>query len=73
MTVFGKPKFDKLIQFQAELPKVQAYGYLTKTILSGSMSANGSKLQKELIFFYLNKRPIDMPRKFKSLFTEIYR
>jgi DNA mismatch repair protein PMS2 len=34
---------------------------------------NGSKINKEQIFFFLNRRPIDMPRKFKSLFTDIYR
>lgn len=34
---------------------------------------NPSKLNKEQVFFYLNKRPIDMPRKFKNLFSEIYK
>ena len=34
---------------------------------------NPSKLNKEQVFFYLNKRPIDIPRKFKNLFSEIYK
>jgi DNA mismatch repair ATPase MutL len=32
-----------------------------------------SKLNKEQIFFFLNKRPIDMPRKFKQLFIDTYK
>lgn len=32
-----------------------------------------SKASIELVFFYLNKRPIDIPRKFKGVFTEVYR
>ena len=46
-------------------------GYITKSVPSGSM--NPSKLNKEQVFFYLNKRPIDIPRKFKNLFSEIYK
>eukprot|EP00347_Sterkiella_histriomuscorum_P004217 403361297 len=30
-------------------------------------------IKHQQIFFYLNKRPIDIPRKFKNLFSEIYR
>ena len=34
---------------------------------------NNNKINKDMTFFYLNKRPIDMPRKFKSLFSEMYK
>lgn len=64
LSVFGKPKYAQLIEFTAELPKVNMFGFVTKTVLSGSMS-NNSKINKDLMFFYLNNRPIDMPRKFK--------
>ena len=60
-----------MIEFKAECPKVKVSGFVTKTILSGSM--NGSKINKEQIFFFLNRRPIDIPRKFKNLFTEMYK
>jgi DNA mismatch repair protein PMS2 len=34
---------------------------------------NATKLNKDYVFFYLNKRPIDLPRKFKNLFSDIYK
>ncbi len=34
---------------------------------------NNNKLSKEQIFFYLNKRPIDMPRRFKAAFSDVYK
>jgi len=71
LSVIGKPKFSQLIEFKAEVPKVKINGYVTKSVPSGSM--NPSKLNKEQVFFYLNKRPIDIPRKFKNLFSEIYK
>jgi DNA mismatch repair protein PMS2 len=71
LSVMGRPKFSQLIEFKAEVPKVKVHGYVTKTVPSGSM--NASKLNKDYVFFYLNKRPIDLPRKFKNLFGEIYK
>ncbi|CDW77338.1 mismatch repair endonuclease pms2-like [Stylonychia lemnae] len=71
ITVLGKPKFQQLIEFKADLPKVKVTSFITKTVLSGSM--NNNKINKDFTFFYLNKRPIDMPRKFKQLFSEIYK
>jgi DNA mismatch repair protein PMS2 len=50
---------------------VKVNGYLTKSILSGSMSSN--KVSKDLTFCYLNRRPIDMPRKIRQLFSDIYK
>lgn len=67
----GKAKFDKLIAFNADVPKVKVSGYVTKSIISGSM--NGSNLNKDSTFFFLNRRPIDIPRRFKLLFTELYK
>lgn len=36
-SILGKPKFKQLIKYNAELPKVTINGYLTQTILSGSV------------------------------------
>lgn len=44
-SILGKPKFKQLIKFEAELPLVKVSGYLTQTILSGSMGS--SKITKE--------------------------
>ena len=71
LSIIGKPKFQQLIEFKADVPKVKISGFVTKSVPSGSM--NPSKLNKEQVFFYLNKRPIDIPRKFKNLFSEIYK
>ena len=40
-------------------------------MLSGSVGAN--KIAKETIYCFLNRRPIDMPRKIKQLITELYK
>ena len=69
--VLGRQKFKNLIEFKADLPKVKIRGYLTKTVLSGSVTA--SKLVKESTFCFLNCRPIDMPRKMKALLGELYK
>ena len=69
--IIGKSKFANLAPFEVDLPKIKLEGYLTKTILSGSMTA--PKSSKEQNFCFLNRRPIDMPRKFKMVFNEIYK
>ena len=66
--MLGKSKFQNLAEFICELPTVQFYGYLTKTILSGSVF----KVNKECTFFYLNFRPIDLPRRIKALLQQLY-
>ena len=73
IAVLGKIKHSTLIDFEAkDLPHgVKIKGYLTKTILSGSMGS--AKVSKDSIFCYLNERPIDMPRKMKTLLTELYK
>lgn len=73
LSVLGKPKFQQLVYFSADLPKVKLEGYVTKTVLSGSVGGSGSKLNKEQTFFYLNRRPVEMPKRFRSLFTEVYK
>ena len=60
-----------MIEFEAKLPKVLIKGFLTKTVLSGSCSAN--KVTKDQTFCFLNNRPIDMPRKIKSLLGDMYK
>jgi DNA mismatch repair protein PMS2 len=47
---------------------VKFYGYLTRTVLSGSVS----KVSKECTFYYLNFRPIDLPKKIKALLQQLY-
>lgn len=46
LAVIGKQKFEKLIYFKAEVPMVILSGYVTRTMVSGSMY-NGTKLSKE--------------------------
>jgi DNA mismatch repair ATPase MutL len=70
-SIIGKPKFKQLVKYSADLPKVKITGYVTQTVLSGSMTA--SRVSKEQNYCFLNERPIDMPRKMKNLFNEIYR
>jgi hypothetical protein len=56
LTVLGKVKFSNLTEFQMlELPHgIKIEGYLTKTVLSGSMSASVSKVSKDCIYCFLN-------------------
>lgn len=49
---------------------VKVSGYLTKTILSGSMTA---KVSKDQLYCFLNGRPIDIPRKLKMLLSDLYK
>jgi DNA mismatch repair ATPase MutL len=62
-----------LIEFEAkDLPHgIKISGFLTKTILSGSLGA--AKVSKDTTYCYLNERPIDMPRKMKNLLTDMYK
>ena len=69
--VLGTRELSQLIPFKANCPKVTFDGLITKTILSGSMSS--SKISKDRNYCYLNRRPIDMPKKVKALFAEVYR
>ena len=59
------------MQFSADLPKVKIRGFMTRTVLSGSVQ--GIRLTKDGTHCYLNCRPIDMPRRMKSLLGEIYK
>lgn len=70
-SIIGKPKFKQLIKYEVDLPKVKLQGYVTQTIVSGSMHA--SKVAKEQNYCFLNKRPIDMPKKMKNMFNELYK
>jgi hypothetical protein len=38
-SILGKPKFSKLIKYEVDLPLIKISGYLTQTVLSGSMTA----------------------------------
>ena len=70
-SILGKPKFKQLIKYKAELPKVTINGYLTQTILSGSVQASG--VGKDRNYCFLNGRPIEMPKKMKIVFNEVYK
>ena len=39
-SILGKPKFKQLVKYDVDLPKVKLRGYMTQTVLSGSMSAS---------------------------------
>jgi DNA mismatch repair protein PMS2 len=71
LAVLGKQRYSQLAAFHADCPKVKIAGYITKTVLSGSMSS--AKVSKETMFCFLNGRPIDLPRKMKQLFSEMYK
>lgn len=71
VSVLGKQRFSQLQAFKAICPKVIIAGFITKTVLSGSVGSN--KVSKESVFCFLNRRPIDLPRKMKQLFTELYK
>ena len=55
--------------FSCELEDASFYGFLTKSVLSGSLS----RIQKELTYCYLNFRPIDLPKKIKKLLQDFYK
>lgn len=44
---------------------------MTRTVLSGSVST--PKVCKEGTYCFLNSRPIDMPRRMKTLLAELYK
>jgi DNA mismatch repair ATPase MutL len=71
VSVLGKQRFSQLAPFSSECPKVRICGYITKTVLSGSVSSN--KVSKDSVFCFLNRRPIDLPRKMKQLFQDTYK
>ena len=71
IAILGRQKFEKLVEFTADLPKVKIRGFLTRTVISGSVQA--PKVNKEGTFCFLNSRPIDMPRKMKMLIMELYK
>ena len=69
--ILGRQKFQQLVEFSADLPLVKVRGFMTRTVLSGSVTA--PKLSKEGTFCFLNSRPIDMPRKMRTLVAELYK
>ena len=71
ISVLGRQKFKQLVEFSADLPKVKIRGFMTRTVLSGSVTA--PKVSKEGTFCFLNCRPIDMPRKMRTLVGELYK
>lgn len=70
-SIMGKPKFKQLIKYDVDLPRVKLSGYVTQTVLSGSMSSG--KVAKEQNYCFLNGRPVDMPKRMKNVFNEVYR
>jgi DNA mismatch repair ATPase MutL len=49
---------------------VRFYGYATKTITSGSMHSN---YKKDMVYFFVNKRPVNVNKKFTTLLSQIYK
>jgi len=69
--IIGRKKTQQLIEFNWEVPHCKIDGYITKYISSGSLSHQ--KINKDGIHCYLNRRPIDLPRKIVNWFLDIYR
>lgn len=67
--IFGKKASQDLCPLNVLLPSCQIVGYLTTTLLSGSVS----KLQKDQLLTFLNFRPIEMPKRIRKLLEEVYK
>jgi len=49
---------------------VRMEGYATKSITSGSMK---SPYKKDMVYFFVNKRPVNLSKKFTMLLGQLYR
>ena len=73
LKVLGKKVLDSLIEFECKLTETFTIkGFLMKNINSGSGKEN-LWLKKNLLYFYLNRRPINPPKKFQNVLAEIYK
>jgi len=45
-------------------------GFATKSVTSGSMK---SQYKKDMIYFFVNKRPVNLSKKFTLLLGQLYR
>ena len=71
VTIMGRKKTQQLIEFNCELPHWKIDGFITKYISSGSLTL--SKINKDGIHWFLNMRPVDLPKKIIAWFIDIYR
>jgi len=73
LKILGKKILDAVMEFECNLTETfQIKGFLMKNINSGSGKEN-LWLKKNMVYFYLNKRPIDPPKRFLYVLGEIYR
>ena len=73
LKVLGKKILDTLIEFQCNLTETfTVQGYVTKNINSGSGKEN-IWLKKNTLYFYVNRRPINPPKKFQTVLSDIYK
>ena len=66
--VFAKQRIQNIEGFECCFSDISVQGYLTKPSTSQC-----TKLKKENCLAYLNKRPINLPKRLRLLFNELYR
>lgn len=73
LRVLGKKVLDALIEFECQLSeKFYVKGLIMKNINSGSGKEN-LWLKKNMAYFYINRRPINPPKKFMTILSDIYK
>lgn len=73
LKVLGKKILDSLIEFECKLAEnFFVKGLIMKNINSGSGREN-VWLKKNMTYFYVNRRPINPPKKFFNVLSEIYK
>ena len=70
--ILGNKITENLEYFQCNNEEVKINGYILKNIISGSLKVN-SWLQKNILYFYLNKRPINPVKKIVNILNEVYK
>ena len=60
ISILGKKKTQQLIEFNCDVPHCKISGFITKYISSGSLSQ--PKVNKDGIHWFLNMRPVDLPK-----------
>jgi len=70
LAVLGKKIFETLGEVKIETDYFKMDGYATKSLTSGSMK---SSYKKDMLYFFVNKRPVNLNKKFVVLLSQIYR
>jgi len=70
LSVLGKKVYETLGEVKIETDYFKMEGYATKSVTSGSMK---SSYKKDMLYFFVNKRPVNLNKKFVNLLSQIYR